>query len=148
MYYLCSRKQAINSIKLNGYGKVYHYRNKSGLECNAVVHLRNGDYGLVKIKLSGKTRIDESAKTLNELEKKIDATKMKAPSFKMVLTAVVDYALRRPEDGIFVVPIGTLKPYTIKAKSHSIVILLVLFKELSYLCAQIHTIVVFYHEKL
>lgn len=89
-------------------GKVYHYRDKNGLECDAVIHLRNGSYGLVEIKLGGDRLINEGAKTLKELADKIDTDKMKAPSFLMVLTAVGEYAYRR-EDGVYVVPIGTLK---------------------------------------
>lgn len=89
-------------------GKVYHYRDKNGLECDAVVHLRNGRYGLVEIKLGGDKLINEGAKTLKDLSDKIDTQTMKAPSFLMVLTAVGEYAYRR-EDGVYVVPIGTLK---------------------------------------
>ena len=89
-------------------GDVFHYRDKNGLECDAVVHLRNGSYGLIEIKLGGDTRIEEGAANLNALEKKIDTTRMKNPSFKMVLTAVGQYAYRRT-DGVVVVPIGCLK---------------------------------------
>ena len=86
-------------------GRVYHFRDKSGLECDAVVHLRNGYYGLVEIKLGGDSLIEEGVKTLNSLEEKIDTGKMKAPSFKMVLTGVGEYPLHR-KDGVYVVPIG------------------------------------------
>ena len=89
-------------------GNVFHYRDKSGLECDAVIHLRNGNYGLVEIKLGGETRIEEGANNLNNLESKIDIKKMKKPSFKMVLTAVGQYAYMRA-DGVMVVPIGCLK---------------------------------------
>ena len=89
-------------------GNVFHYRDKTGLECDAVVHLRNGSYGLIEIKLGGETRIEEGAKNLKTLESKIDTTKMKKPSFKMVLTAVGQYAYMRT-DGVMVVPIGCLK---------------------------------------
>lgn len=89
-------------------GKVYHYRDKNGLECDAVIHLRNGKYGLVEIKLGGDKLIEEGAKTLKTLAAKIDTEKMKTPSFLMVLTAVGEYAYRR-EDGVCVVPISTLK---------------------------------------
>ena len=89
-------------------GNVFHYRDKTGLECDAVIHLRNGSYGLVEIKLGGETRIEEGANNLNDLESKIDTTKMKKPSFKMVLTAVGQYAYKRA-DGVMVVPIGCLK---------------------------------------
>lgn len=88
-------------------GRVYHYRDKSGLECDAVVHLRNGDYGLVEIKLGGETLIEDGAKTLKSLAEKIDTNKMKEPSFMMVLTGVGEFPLRR-SDGVYVVPIGCL----------------------------------------
>ena len=88
-------------------GRVYHYRDKSGLECDAVVHLRNGSYGLIEIKLGGDTFIEEGVKTLKSLAAKIDTTKMKEPSFLMVLTGIGDYPLRR-KDGIYIVPIGCL----------------------------------------
>lgn len=89
------------------HGRVYHYRDKSGLECDAVIHLRNGSYGLVEIKLGGDSLIEDGAKTLKALAEKIDTGKMKEPSFLMVLTGVGDYPLRR-RDGVYVVPIGCL----------------------------------------
>ena len=89
-------------------GNVFHYRDKSGLECDAVVHLRNGSYGLVEIKLGGDTRIEEGAANLMALAEKIDTTKMKKPSFMMVLTAIGQYAYKRT-DGVLVVPVGCLK---------------------------------------
>ena len=85
-----------------------HYRDSKGLECDAVVHLRNGSYGLIEIKLGGEKLIEEGVKTLNTLEAGIDTNKMLKPSFKMVLIGIGDYAYRRP-DGIYVVPIGCLK---------------------------------------
>lgn len=90
-------------------GMVYHYRDKNGLECDAVVHLRNGKYGLIEIKLGGEKLIEEGANTLNALHKKIDTNKMNEPSFLMVLTANGSYPYRR-KDGVYVVPIGCLKP--------------------------------------
>lgn len=90
-------------------GEVYHYHDASGLECDAVLHRRDGLYGLIEIKLGGIDNVEKAAKTLQTLSEKIDTTKMKAPSFMMVLTAVGDYAYRR-NDGIYVVPIGCLKP--------------------------------------
>ena len=89
-------------------GKVYHYRDKNGLECDAVVHLRDGRYGLVEIKLGGDELINEGVETLKTLASKIDSTKMKEPSFMMVLTGVGTYAYKR-EDGVYVVPITCLK---------------------------------------
>ncbi len=89
-------------------GQVYHYRDKKGLECDAVIHLRNGSYGLIEIKLGGDTLIDEGAKALTTLAADIDTTRMKSPSFMMVLTGIGDFAYQR-DDGVFVVPVGCLK---------------------------------------
>ena len=89
-------------------GRVYHYRDHNGLECDTVIHLRNGHYGLIEIKLGGDTLIDEGAQTLKKLAKKIDTTRMHTPSFLMVLTAVGAYAYQRP-DGVLVVPITCLR---------------------------------------
>lgn len=104
---LCVRDLRVYADALGG--NVYHYRDKNGLECDAVVHLRNGKYGLVEVKLGGSKLIEEGVKTLETLAKKIDTTKMNAPSFKMVLTGVGKYAYQRPEDGVYVVPVGCLK---------------------------------------
>lgn len=103
---LCIRDLRVYAEALNG--KVYHFRDKSGLECDAVVHLRNGSYGLIEIKLGGDNLIQEGIATLKELAGKIDTGRMKQPSFLMVLTAVGSYAYRR-EDGVYIVPIGCLK---------------------------------------
>ena len=89
-------------------GQVYHYRDKSGLECDVVIHLKNGSYGLVEVKLGGERLINEGIQNLKDLSNKIDTEKMKQPSFKIVLTGVGDYAYQT-EDGVFVVPIGALK---------------------------------------
>lgn len=90
-------------------GSVFHYRDSNGLECDAVIHLRNGKYALVEMKLGGQKLIDEGAESLNCLETRIDTEKMHAPSFKMVLTAVGNMAYKR-SDGVYVVPIGCLRP--------------------------------------
>lgn len=103
---LCVRDLRVYAQPLDG--KVYHFRDRTGLECDAVVHLRNGSYGLVEIKLGGEKLINEGAASLIELRNRIDTTKMKSPSFEMVLTAVGDYAYRRT-DGVLVVPIGCLR---------------------------------------
>ena len=104
---MCIRDLRVFAEALNG--KVYHFRDKSGLECDAVIHLRNGRYGLIEIKLGGKSLIDEGAATLNSLEAQIDTTRMKSPSFKMILTATGEHSYRQPDDGIYVVPIGCIK---------------------------------------
>lgn len=104
---LCVRDLRVFAEALDG--KVFHYRDKSELECDTVVHLRNGSYGLIEIKLGGESLIQEGVDALTDLAEKIDTTKMKKPSFLMVLTAVGQYAYKRPEDGVLVVPIGSLK---------------------------------------
>lgn len=90
-------------------GNVSHYRDANGLECDAVVHLRNGRHGLVEVKLGGKELIDKGADTLNALAKKINESKLVQPTFKMVLTAVGGFAYRR-DDGVIVCPISSLRP--------------------------------------
>jgi len=103
---LCIRDLRVYAESING--KVYHYRDASDMECDAVIHLRNGDYGLIEIKLGGDKSINESAENLIKMSNKIDIEKMNNPSFLMVLTATGKYAYRR-EDGVYVVPIATLK---------------------------------------
>lgn len=103
---LCVRDLRVFADYLNG--KVYHYRDKNGLECDAVVHLRNGSYGLVEIKLGGDRLIEKAVANLKKLESILDSDKMKKPAFLMVLTGVGEYAYRR-KDGIYIVPVGCLK---------------------------------------
>lgn len=103
---LCIRDLRVYADACNG--QVYHYRDASGLECDAVVHLRNGSYGLVEIKLGGERLIEEGVSSLSKLADRIDTTHMKNPSFKMVLTATGEYAYRR-KDGILVVPVACLR---------------------------------------
>ncbi|MDO4208939.1 MAG: DUF4143 domain-containing protein [bacterium] len=104
---LCVRDLRVYADALGG--TVYHFRDKSNLECDAVVHLDNGSYGLIEIKLGGENLVNEGAGNLQLLADKIDTTKMKKPSFLMVLTGVGNYAYKRPEDGVLVVPVGCLK---------------------------------------
>ncbi len=103
---MCVRDLRVYADALGG--TVYHYRDGNGLECDAVIHLRNGSYGLVEVKLGGERNIEEAAKNLKALASKIDSTRMKSPSFLMVLTGASRYAIRR-EDGVYVVPVGCLK---------------------------------------
>ena len=103
---LCVRDLRIYADALDG--SVYHYRDKTGLECDAVIHLRNGSYGLVEVKLGGDQSINEGAESLLKLTSKIDTGKMKKPAFLMVLCGVAPFAYKR-EDGVFVVPITCLK---------------------------------------
>lgn len=103
---LCIRDLRVYASAIDG--DVYHYRDRSGLECDAVVHLPNGKYGLIEVKIGGKELIDEGAESLKKLASEIDTEKMYAPSFLMVLTGIGELAYRR-EDGVLVVPIGSLK---------------------------------------
>ena len=103
---LCVRDLRVYADAIGG--KVYHYRDANGLECDAVVHLPNGSYGLVEIKLGGENLVEEGAKSLKKLASKIDNARMKELSFLMVVTAVGNMAYRRT-DNVLVVPIGSLK---------------------------------------
>ena len=102
---LCIRDLRIYTEALDG--KVYHYRDSNDLECDAVIHLRNGSYGLVEVKLGGQDLIDAGINTLNKLSDKLDTTRMKAPAFKMVLVGVGRYAYKNKD--VFIVPVGCLK---------------------------------------
>lgn len=104
---LCVRDLRIYTDYLDG--TVYHYRDKNDLECDAVIHLRNGSYGLVEIKLGGDKLIEEGAKTLKDLASKIDTENMPKPSFMAVLCAKAPFAYKR-NDGVCVIPITTLRP--------------------------------------
>ncbi len=104
---LCIRDLRIYTDYLDG--TVYHYRDRYGLECDAVIHLRNGAYGLVEIKLGGDKLIEEGAETLKDLTSKIDTNNMPKPSFMMVLCAKAPFAYKR-EDGVYVIPITALRP--------------------------------------
>ena len=103
---MCIRDLRIYA-EANG-GQVYHYKDSSDLEYDAVVHLRNGSYGLIEIKLGGNKFIEEGVSTLNKLAAKIDTGRMKSPSFKMILTCTGEYAYRRNDD-ILIVPVGCLR---------------------------------------
>ncbi len=103
---LCVRDLRIYADALDG--NVYHYRDKTGLECDAVVHLRNGRYGLIEVKLGGNKLIDEGAENLKKLAGRIDTEKMREPAFMMVLCGVAPFAYKR-EDGVYVVPVTCLK---------------------------------------
>ena len=89
-------------------GKLYHYRDSTGLECDTVLHRRNGSYALLEVKLGGKDLIDEGAANMLKLSQNIDTDKMPSPSFMAVIIGVGNYAYQR-EDGVYVIPIGCLK---------------------------------------
>lgn len=101
---MCIRDLRVFAEALDG--NIYSYRDKTGLECDAIIHLRNGQYGLIEIKLGGE-EIDKGAKNLLALKNRIDSDRMKEPAFMMVLTGT-GFGYRRA-DGVFVVPIGCLK---------------------------------------
>ena len=103
---MCIRDLKIYAEALDG--NVYHYRDSNNLECDAVIHLRNGSYGLVEIKLGGEEAINEGIKSLNKLSKNIDTIKMKQPKFKMLIVGLGKYAYKIKDD-ILIVPIGSLK---------------------------------------
>jgi hypothetical protein len=103
---MCVRDLRVYAEALGG--EVLHYRDKLGLECDTVIHLRNGSYGLAEIKLGGQRLIEEGVANLKSLSGKIDSTKMKSPSFLMIVVGIGEFAYRR-EDGIYIVPIGCLK---------------------------------------
>lgn len=88
-------------------GEVYHYRDRNGLEADAVIHLYNGKWAAFEIKLRDQERIEEGAKNLLRLASLIDDQRMKKPEFLMVITAT-EYAYQR-EDGVWVVPLACLK---------------------------------------
>jgi predicted AAA+ superfamily ATPase len=90
-------------------GELFHYRDNAGLECDAVVHLENGRWGAIEIKLGGDDLIESGANSLKLLKSKIEEkSDEKSPSFLLVLTAVGGAYQR--EDGVFVAPINMLKP--------------------------------------
>lgn len=90
-------------------GNVYNYRDKSGLEADAVIHLNDGRWCLIEIKLGGEKLINEGALTLKTLKEKIDQVKMSKPEFLAVITASDSFAYKRA-DGVYVIPIACLKP--------------------------------------
>ena len=101
---LCIRDLRVYAESMGG--KVYHYRDKNGLECDAVIVLRNGRWGAVEIKL-GANEFDKASRNLKSLEAIIDTEKMNKPSFLMVITgSKMGY---RRHDGVLIVPIGCLK---------------------------------------
>ena len=103
---LCIRDLRVYAEPING--KIYHYRDKNGLECDAICHLRDGRYGLIEIKLGGDNLIKEGEANLLKLKSSLDFSKMSLPSFMMILVGVGKYAYKN-EKGIYIVPITCLK---------------------------------------
>ena len=83
---LCVRDLRVFSDAING--EVYHYRDKNGQECDAVIHLRNGKYGLIEIKLGGEKVIEEGGETLKSMKSKININKMNAAYLSMVINGI------------------------------------------------------------
>ncbi len=102
---LCARDLRVYAQTIDG--DVYHYRDKNELECDLIISRRNGQWAGVEVKL-GRNEEDDAAANLLKLASKIDESKMQKPSFLMILTGG-QFAYRRP-DGVYVVPIGCLKP--------------------------------------
>ena len=103
---MCIRDLRVYADGLNG--SLYKYRDKYGLECDAVLTLRNGQYALIEIKLGGTKAVEEGAEALNKLEKLITEKGYNPPTFKMIITGNNPYGYRR-KDGIYQIPIGCLK---------------------------------------
>ncbi len=102
---LCTRDVRIYAQHNDG--DVFHYRDKSGLEADLIIQLRDGHWGAIEVKMGNK-EIEEAADHLIKLKEKINTDKMQEPSFLMVLTGG-QFAFQR-QDGVYVVPIGCLKP--------------------------------------
>ena len=86
---------------------LYHYRDKAGLECDAVIHMKNGNWAALEVKLGGENLINEGLESLRKIKNKIDYSRFKEPSFLAVITACGP--LYKTKDGIFVIPINMLK---------------------------------------
>ena len=89
-------------------GELYYYRDSNGLECDTVLHRRNGSYALLEVKLGGEQNIEEGAMSMISLAKNIDTDKTPSPSFMAVVVGVGQYAYQR-KDGVYVIPIGCLR---------------------------------------
>jgi predicted AAA+ superfamily ATPase len=101
---LCIRDLRVYAQAIDG--EVFHYRDKSGLEADAIVHLKDGRWGAIEVKMGAK-EIETAAENLKTLREKVNVDKMREPSFLMVLTAA-ELAYRRA-DGVYIVPIGCLR---------------------------------------
>ena len=101
---MCDRDLSIYASAMRG--TLYHYRDSNGLEADAVIHLKDGRYGLIEIKLGRSDDIEEAAKHLKKLAGLIDTQYMNPPSFLLVITAK-NTAYKRA-DGVYIVPLGCL----------------------------------------
>lgn len=89
-------------------GDIYHYKDNLDNECDIVIHLRNGRYALLEVKLGGERLIEEGVETLKDVLRRIDTDKMGEPAFMAVVTGTERYAYRR-DDGILILPLGALR---------------------------------------
>jgi len=90
-------------------GEINHYRDNTGLECDAILRLPSNKWAAIEIKLGGEKLIQEGADSLNRLkEKLLNKSDETTPAFMMILTACGPL-YKRP-DGIYVVPINCLRP--------------------------------------
>jgi len=101
---LCVRDLRVYAEAIDG--EVFHYCDKNGLESDAIVHLKDGRWGAVEVKMGAK-EIETAAENLKKLRNKINTEKMREPSFLMVLTGT-DYGYKR-DDGVYIIPIGCLR---------------------------------------
>ena len=88
-------------------GSVYHYHDNSNLEADIILRLHDGRWAAVEVK-TGSREIEEASANLIKLSQEVDTNKIGNPAFLMVLTGG-EFAYRR-DDGVYVVPIGCLKP--------------------------------------
>lgn len=102
---LCIRDLRIYSDMLDGH--VFHYRDKTGLESDAVIVLRDGSWAAFEVKM-GANEFDSAAENLKKLVNRVNTNKMREPSFLMILSAT-EFAYKR-KDGVYVAPLGCLKP--------------------------------------
>lgn len=101
---------AVNQLRIYAEtldGEIRHYRDSKGLECDAVVHLKDGRYALVEVKLGGEQLIRDGIATLKLLKNKIKTDNLHEPSFSMIITACGN--AYTTDEGIHVVPINLLK---------------------------------------
>ena len=90
-------------------GIVYNYHDSSGLEADAIIHLKDGRWALIEVKIGGEKLINEGAEALKKIADKINLEKMNKPSFMAIITASDSFAYKR-EDGVYVIPIACLRP--------------------------------------
>ena len=88
-------------------GEIRHYRDSNGLECDAVIHLKDGRYALAEIKLGGEDLIKEGINKLRAIRTKIRSNNQKEPEFSMIVTACGDSYTT--DEGVHIVPINMLR---------------------------------------